>query len=82
MSVVKLLELNQTVIHLFLTIGINDAELLCGDCVRDNHAEEYAQSLINKERLANTILTDDNLEELGFIRVESDFESGWYDRNG
>lgn len=60
---------------------INDAELLCGDCVRDNHAEEYAQSLINKERLANTILTDDNLEELGFIRVESDFESGWYDRN-
>lgn len=60
---------------------VNDSEILCGDCVRNNHAEEYAQSLINKERLANTILTDDNLEELGFIRIESDFESGWYDRN-
>jgi len=60
---------------------VTDGEILCGDCVRGNHAEEYVQSLINKERLANTILTDDNLEELGFIRIESDFESGWYDRN-
>jgi hypothetical protein len=60
---------------------VNDGELLSGDSVRDNHAEEYAQSIINNEKLANTILTDDNLEDIGFIKIEEGFENGWYEKH-
>jgi|GEM_PF-3657030 len=55
--------------------------LLCGNCVRNNHALEYVQTLINEPRQANTILSSENLEELGFTLIDKDFESGWYDRH-
>lgn len=55
--------------------------LLCGDCVRNNHALEYAQTLINEPRKANTILGENELEELGFTLIDKDFENGWYDRH-
>lgn len=55
--------------------------LLCGDCVRDNHALEYAQTMINEPRQANTILGENELEELGFTLIDKDFENGWYDRH-
>lgn len=55
--------------------------LLCGDCVRDNHALEYAQTMINEPRKANTILGENELEELGFTLIDKDFENGWYDRH-
>lgn len=55
--------------------------LLCGDCVRNNHALEYAKTLINKSDVANTILGEDDLENLGFELIDSGFENGWYDRH-
>lgn len=55
--------------------------ILCGDCVRNNHALEYAQSLINNAKKANTVLSSDDLENLDFTLIEKDFEDGWYDRH-
>lgn len=57
--------------------------LLCGDCVRNNHdvSLEYVRTMINNAEKANTILGENELEELGFTLIDKDFENGWYDRH-
>lgn len=60
---------------------VNDYGITCGDCVRDNPGEYIAWLLENPEERANTILSEDELEDAGFTKVEGDYESGWYDRH-
>lgn len=59
---------------------VSDGEIRCGDCVRDNPAD-YIASLLDNPESANTILSDDELKENGFAKVNPDsYENGWYDK--
>lgn len=57
---------------------ITEYELLCNDCAKES--EEYLQSLINNPKKANTVYEPDELEDLGFTRLDNNYENGWYDR--
>lgn len=48
---------------------------MCGDCIRSDRdfTEEYLRSLNGNHRSANTILTEDCLQQLGFTRFEDDY---------
>lgn len=52
----------------------------CEDCVREDYSEEYLESLENNPNTANTILSDDEIEKVGYKKVVADCESGWYGR--
>ena len=39
------------------------------------------QTMINEPRKSKHILSNENLEELGFTLIDKDFENGWYDRH-
>lgn len=62
---------------------IDDGAIICGDCVRENedYSKEYLESLENNPKVANTILSDDEIEEAGYKKIISDCECGWYGRN-
>lgn len=52
-------------------------ELICPDCVRNN-PNDYIEEIKNDPRRANHILSDSQLEELGWKKIREDLESGWY----
>ena len=55
--------------------------LCCGNCIRKNKdiADAYVDCLINESEDCNTILSDSEMEELGFEKLNGDsFENGWY----
>ncbi len=58
---------------------IDDNGIICGDCVRKN-PQEYLQSLANNSEVANTILSESDLEDAGFVKLDGDYQNGWYDR--
>ncbi len=60
-----------------------DGFIMCGNCIREDKAfsNQYIDELINNYKRANTILTDNNLENIGFIKCnckdsECDFSAG------
>ena len=58
--------------------------IICGDCVRENEdlKEDYIESLVNNPKLANTLLSVGDIEDLGFEQVnESTYENGLYGVN-
>lgn len=59
---------------------VNDGELVCGDDVRDD-PDAYLETLYNNPKMANTILTDSDLRNLGFELIKDGYESGMYDRH-
>lgn len=59
---------------------VNDGELVCGDDVRDD-PDAYLKTLYNNPKMANTILTDSDLRNLGFELIKDGYESGMYDRH-
>lgn len=59
---------------------VNDGELVCGDDVRDD-PDAYLNTLYNNPKMANTILTDSDLRNLGFELIKDGYESGMYDRH-
>ena len=58
---------------------VSDNGLICGDCVRKDPSE-YLQSLANNPDSANTILSESELEDAGFVKLDGDYQNGWYDR--
>ena len=59
---------------------VGEYELLCHDCVMKDK-ESYIQWILEAPTdRANTILSPQDLEEIGFEKVEGDYESGWYGR--
>ncbi len=51
-----------------------DNGLICGNCVRENDElkDEYInQYLINNHKKANTILPENNLKEMGFVKLSN-----------
>lgn len=59
----------------------NSVEVICGDCVRENPSDYIGWLLEKPEERANTILSKDDLEEIGFEKVDGDYENGWYDKH-
>lgn len=55
----------------------DNGAIYCEDCVKEDPTE-YLHELVNNPQMANTILTDDELEDIGFVRMDGDYESGWY----
>ena len=56
---------------------LNDGEIICGDCVKSQYAEEYLESLENNPSHACTF--DIDFEAYGYIQVnDHSFEHGMY----
>lgn len=52
---------------------------MCENCVKEN-PEDYINELINNYRMANTILSKQELEEQGFERANDEiYENGLYE---
>ena len=64
-------------------IDFDGSGIFCGDCVRNdsNIREAYLESISNNADSCNTFLSDSQLEEAGLIRLEGQYESGYYGRN-
>ena len=54
--------------------------ILCPDCMKEE-PETYLETLINNYRNANTLLTGEELEKLGFEQIGEEYENGWYGRS-
>lgn len=60
---------------------LGDGFIICEDCVREEYTEGYLESLQNNPKAANTILSDSEMENAGYEKVNTDsYESGWYGR--
>ena len=60
---------------------LGDGFIICDECVKEDFAEEYLESLHNNPKTANTILSDDEMENAGYEKINRDsYESGWYGR--
>ena len=59
---------------------LGDGFIICEDCVKEDYAEEYLESLQNNPHTANTILSDAEMENAGYEKVKEDCEEGWYGR--
>lgn len=55
-----------------------DDFIICEDCVKENYKEEYIAELINNPKKANVLLNPGELRELGFTRLDGDYENGMY----
>lgn len=57
---------------------LGDGYIVCNDCFNENEdvQEEYVDDLINNHSKANTLLSREQLEKIGFKRVDADYESG------
>lgn len=58
---------------------LGDGFIICDECVKEDFAEEYLESMHNNPKIANTILSDNEMENIGYEKVNADnYESGWY----
>ena len=57
---------------------VGDGFIICEDCVRENYKEEYIAEHINNPKKANVLLNPGELRELGFTRLDGDYENGMY----
>lgn len=60
---------------------VGDGFIACNKCFNDNedYQEAYIEEKINNPSTAiNGLITEEQLEALGFERVGEEFESGWY----
>ena len=48
---------------------IGDGFIICEDCVKEDYAEEYLESLQNNPHTANTILSDVEMENAGYEKA-------------
>lgn len=63
---------------------VGDGFIACKECFDNtpNYQEAYIEERINNPQNAvNGLLDKDQIEELGFVEVDEDFENGWYNRH-
>lgn len=63
---------------------ITDYGITCGNCIRESESakEAYIDYLKNEPTHANSILTEGDLEDMGYEKVnEYTYENGWYGTN-
>jgi hypothetical protein len=63
---------------------IGDGFIVCNKCF--NETEDYQEAYIedkinNPSRAVNGLISEQQLEELGFTKLDADYQSGWYDRH-
>ena len=59
---------------------MGDGFILCPDCMKEE-PETYLETLINNYHNANTLLSKEELEKLGFEQIGEEYENGWYGQN-
>jgi len=61
--------------------AILDCDIVCGDCIAENYEEEYINERINnaKNAINTAIISEDRLEELGWKKMKTRFESGLHE---
>lgn len=66
--------------YLNINYIINDYELICNDCLHKelDTQKSYCEYLENNPKTANYDLTDEELENLGYIKLDKSYENGWY----
>jgi hypothetical protein len=60
---------------------VGDGFLVCGECFRNetDYQEDYLRDRINNPKNAiNGLLSEEQLEELGFEKLQGNYESGWH----
>ena len=63
---------------------IGDGFIVCNRCFNDSedYQEEYLADKINNPKQAvNGLMTEEQIKELGFEKLDSEYESGWYNVN-
>ena len=63
---------------------LGDGFILCNGCFKENGEcqSEYIESHINNYKSAvNGLMSEEDIEGLGFEKVDGLFQGGWYDRN-
>lgn len=57
--------------------------IFCSDCVRNETGvrDDYIKSLINDSEKCNEFLSEQDLEDFGLVKLEDEYESGYYGRN-
>lgn len=61
---------------------VGDGFIICEDCVKENYKEEYVEYLANNPKHCNTILSEEDLEDMGYEKVNGDtYENGLYGTN-
>lgn len=58
---------------------LNECEPVCGDCIKGSFLDDYQETLLNNHKNCDTL--DVDWEARGFVKVEEEFEAGWYGRN-
>jgi hypothetical protein len=60
---------------------VGDGFIVCGDCFKNNedYQEGYINEKINDPKTAiNGLITESQLESLGFQKIGEEYENGWY----
>lgn len=64
---------------------LGDGFIVCNKCFNDieSYQEEYIESKINnpKEAINNELITEEQLENIGFKKLDIDYQYGFYDRH-
>src|SRR5690606_18920411 len=63
---------------------IGDGFIVCGDCFREemDYQEAYLEDKINNPKSAvNGLLSEVDIEHLGFTKIDEEYEDGWYHVN-
>lgn len=55
-----------------------DCEIICADCTRKHMLDEYLNWLTESHERADLFLSDGELEDAGWQRLDADFENGLY----
>lgn len=63
----------------YMNYMVGDGWFFCEDCLKEKYKEEYLEQLIDNPKSANTILSRQDLYELGFERInEYHYANGLY----
>lgn len=63
---------------------VGDGFIVCNRCFNDSedYQEEYLADKINNPKQAvNGLMTEEQIKDLGFEKLDSEYESGWYNVN-
>ena len=51
---------------------------ICEDCVKRDYIEDYVESLIDNPDSANVFLSEDELNAMGWTKLDENYENGYY----
>jgi hypothetical protein len=54
---------------------------VCDNCIKENYTSDYIDTIENDYKKCNMILSINELEKIGYILIEENFENGFYGVN-